>query len=121
MTEEVGRLLAVLGVVAVALVVALLQRRGTSIRRVQRSFTGLDAGVYLFSSDTCQTCNLMRERLQAAGTPFTEVSAERDSRLFEAQGIGRVPSVALVGRDGSGWMASGILSEARTRRWLADP
>lgn len=121
MTEEVGRLLAVVGVAGVALAIAYLQRRGTSIRRVQRSFVGLEPGVYLFSSDTCHTCSVMRERLQAAEIDFMEVSAESESGVFEAQGIGRVPSVACVDGDGFGWLASGVVSEARARRWLADP
>ena len=121
MTEEVGRLVIVLGVVVVALAVAFVQRRGTSIRRVRRAFVGLEPGVYLFSSDSCGTCAVMRKRLQAAAIRYTEVSAERDAEVFEAQGIRRVPSVARVDSHGTGWLASGMLSEARSRRWLANP
>ena len=121
MTDEVMRAAVVLVVVAVALGVAAVQRRGRAMRRVGRSFDGLEGGIYLFRSDTCSSCETMRQRLQEAGIEYSEFSAEAEPKTLERYRIDKVPSVARVEVDGTGWLAVGVISPARIRRWLSSP
>jgi hypothetical protein len=115
------RLAAVVAVIALALGVAYLQRRGRAIRRVARSFEGLDEGVYLFGSETCSSCETMRHRLTAAGIEFSEFGAEGEAKALAQYSIDKVPAVARVEADGSGWLAVGVIAPARIRRWLSSP
>jgi hypothetical protein len=111
----------VLAVVAVALGVALVQRRGRAIRRVRRSFDGLNEGIYLFGSETCSSCESMRRRLKEAGVEFSEFGAEAEPEILRRYRVDKVPALAQVGADGSGWLAAGVIAPGRIRRWLASP
>jgi hypothetical protein len=115
MDEVWLRTLAVTGVVGVVVLVARLSRR----RRIDRSLsaTGLDPGVYLFTSRTCGDCDAARRRLADRVGPdaYREVEWELEPGLFTDLAIDRVPSTLVVAVDGSGVWAEGVPSE------LGDP
>ena len=121
MSDELMKIAVVLFVAAVALGVAFVQRRGRAIRRLSRSFDGLDEGIYLFGSESCSSCEMMRHRLREAGIEFSELGAEGEAEIFVRYGIDKVPAVARVGADGSGWLAVGVITPTRSRRWLSSP
>ena len=121
MTDQITRTVVVLAVVAVALGVAYVQRRGMAIRRTTRSFDGLERGIYLFGSETCSSCEIMRHRLAEAGVEFSEFRAEAMPEVFDRYRLEKVPATARVANDGTGWLAVGVITPARIRRWLSSP
>jgi hypothetical protein len=98
MDEAWARSLIVGGAVGLVVLVSWLSRR----RRTGRSLsaTGLDPGVYLFTSRTCGDCATARERLaeRLGRDAFREVEWESSSTL-------------VVAADGSGVWAEGVPSE----------
>jgi len=95
--------------------IALARRR----RRPVRTLRSLDlaGGVYLFTSDGCDTCDTARatlaDSLGAGG--FTEMIWERDSERFEALAVDAVPAVLVVDETGHGRLYPG-----QPRRALRD-
>lgn len=117
MTDDIVlRLLVVLAVGVVSIGFALFARRGTGLLRRSVELPGLGPGLVLFSSSTCASCARMRERLQA-WPDVVEVTYETAGADFPSQ-IDRVPAVALVDAVGRGWVAYGVVSERRLRRWV---
>jgi len=88
-----------------------------SIHRGRRLRTGLAvvlalvlaAGVYLLTSDDCNTCVRARNELVRRGVPHTELSWQKNPDVFESLNIDAVPSVIEVGGDGSAtWWRGGV-------------
>lgn len=115
--DLVLRLGLVLGAVLLALGTAMFLRRGSAVRRHRIQLDGLPAGLYLFTSRTCSTCQRMRDRL--SGWAVVEIDYEAGGGTFPAT-VKRVPAVAAIADDGAGWIAYGAVSTGRLHRWLAD-
>ncbi len=120
---NVERLLVVLAVLAVAVMVARLQNRGAAVARHRRTFVGLAPGVYVFASRTCDQCETVEALVEEAiGTGrHRTIWWDESPHIFESNDIDRVPAIAQVGSDGAGWVAVGIPSAMRLRRWLGGP
>jgi len=111
MNDVTVRALVVTALVTAALLTAwmLERRRASKPRKIQT--TGLRAGIYLFTSDTCAECNPARDLLVSSlgETGFTEIAWSDDPALFERLQIPQVPASLRVDADGSG------------RCWFGDP
>ncbi len=110
------RIIVVAAVGIAAVGVALFARRGTGLIRRSIEIPGYGPGLVFFSSSTCASCGRMRERLHA-WPGVVEVTYETAGDDFPSA-IGRVPAVALLDAAGRGWVAYGVLSEGRLRRWV---
>ena len=116
MSDDVLVRLLVVGLVAAAAAIgAWLARRGATVIRRPVRLEGHGPGLVFFSSSTCATCDVMRQRLTGA----IEVSYEAAGSAFPGA-VRRVPAVALLDADGRGWIAYGVVGESRLRRWLAE-
>lgn len=101
-----------------AVVTAMISRRGVSLRRRPVTLSGHGPGLVFFSSATCSSCAEMRARL-GDWPDVTEISYESAGDAFPTE-IDRVPAVALLAADGTGWVAFGLVSHSRLARWIAD-
>lgn len=99
MTTQLVLVLVLTGLV-VAVLVGFRSRPFIRSRRI--SSTGLEAGLYLFTSTSCGTCGRARTELERRRLPFTEISWQDDPALFEELGMDAVPSVVAVDPDGEG-------------------
>lgn len=115
--EALVRIVVVVGVGVIAIVTAMLARRGVSVKRRPISLPGAGPGVILFTSSTCASCARMAERL-VDFPDVTEISYEDAGASFPSA-VSRVPALALVDEDGRGWIAYGLVGEARLWRWIA--
>lgn len=115
-----GRVLIVVTAAVLAIGSGRLTRRGMAVVRRPRRFPGLEDGVYLFTSTTCSSCSKLRRSLEDTGVTFTEIGYEQASGAFERLRIDRVPAIGKVSAE-RGWLGSGLVSEARLRRWLSGP
>jgi hypothetical protein len=106
MTTQLVLVLVLTGLV-VAVLVGLRSRPFIRSRRI--SSTGLEEGLYLFTSTACGTCGGARTELERRKVPFTEISWQADPGLFEELGMDAVPSVVLVGPDGGGRWWRGVV------------
>jgi len=108
-TEPLVRLL-VLAVIALLVGIAVWRRRRVHTvlpKAVQRS--DLAPGVHFFASSTCSTCVPARRALTAVyGSAFTETVYETDPTRFAALGIESVPTVYVLGSDGTGLRWEGV-------------
>lgn len=109
MSEVWIRVGAVLGALAVAGCVVLIQRwrvRGP-VRDVESA--GMSSGVYFFSSASCPTCTRAREKLDArlGDTGYTEFVWEEDPGPFQELDVDAVPCVVVLGDDGRGRLYPG--------------
>jgi len=104
-----GRIVLIAVVVAVALGVAVIQRR-RSLNPVRAVDAGdLGPGVYFFSSTGCATCDRARAKLEEAlgSSGYTEISWEQEPEPFEKIGVEAVPAVMLVDERGRGRLYTG--------------
>lgn len=98
-------------VVAAAFLIAVgiaMARRGN--RRPVRSIRSLDlaAGVYLFTSEGCSTCEAARSKMDGSlSDEYTELVWEREPERFHALGVDAVPSVLIVDGKGHGQLYPG--------------
>lgn len=116
--DVVIRVAVVVAVGLAAVVTAMVARRGAALRRRTVTLSGHGPGVVFFSSETCSSCAEMRVRL-ADWPDVIEISYESAGAAFPAE-IDRVPAVALLADDGTGWVAFGLVSRHRLARWIAD-
>lgn len=108
MSEPFLRIALIVGVIALSLVVVWLGRVRSSRRPRPVVSTGLDEGLYLFTSSSCAECASARAVLEeAVGDGYSEVDWETHPELFERLRIGAVPTTLLVGADGSALAFSG--------------
>ena len=105
---------AAIGIAAVG--VALFARRGTGLIRRPIEVAEYGPGLVFFSSSACASCARMRERLTAWPDVF-EVTYESGADFPKV--IDRVPALALLDDAGRGWVAYGVVSEARLARWVS--
>ena len=110
-----------IGLIAGALVIAYLS---TLVIRARSSgsprsipVTGLQEGVYLFSSTACPDCKAVRERLREVlgSNGFLEMSWEESPGIFHDLGVAAVPTTLVVAVDGSGTIFPGNPDEALSR------
>ena len=104
----------------VALAVAFVARRGIAFVRHPFGAQGLEPGVRLFTSETCDACRRARDSLNELGVEFTEFSYEAHPDEFDRLGITGVPSIVIVDGEGQGWIVRGHPSRGRLRRWLSE-
>ena len=117
MNDDLLLRLVVVAAVAVAAVGgALFARRGTGLIRRSIEAAGYGPGLVFFSSSSCASCARMRERL-TAWPDVVEVTYESGGEFPRA--IDRVPALALLDEAGRGWVAYGVVSEARLARWVS--
>lgn len=97
------------GALIVVAAVTLILRSRTTGRPRRLEATGLDPGVYLFTSATCPTCSAARRSLtgQVGESGFVEVSWEQDPATFDRLGIDAVPATAIISPGGSGTLWPG--------------
>jgi hypothetical protein len=114
MDEVWGRAGLILGALAVAALVSYAQRRRS--RRPYRSVEtpDLGAGIYLFSSATCSTCETARNRLEerVGSGRYRELVWEEDAELFGSLGVDAVPTVLVVEAGGRGRLYVGGVEAA---------
>jgi hypothetical protein len=117
MDEVWARAALVAGALAVAGVVVLVQRLRARPSPKTVGETGLDPGVYLFTSATCSTCAQARQTLQSAlgGDRFHEFAWEEGSETFDQLGIDAVPAVLVVEPGGRGTIFPGQPDRALRR------
>ena len=107
MDEIWVRLALIASALGIALFVILILRfRAKTPRRLES--TGLDVGVYLFTSSACPDCGPARNKLsEKLGDRFVEMNWEEEPTVFEELGISGVPATLVVEADGSGTLFSG--------------
>jgi hypothetical protein len=102
MTDEAARLLLVIGVLALAGLVAAL------ISRIQRPphptlvvhAEGARPGVVLFTSLDCTTCKKTVALLRSNDVAFREITHELEPQRFESWGVLAVPLTVVLDDDG---------------------
>jgi hypothetical protein len=105
----IDRLILVVALAAVVAVVVWGLRRRPPVRRRPVNRSGLPAGVYLLTSDGCDTCDRARSKLIGLGVAHTELSWQKNPAVFERLGIDAVPSVLQIDATGSGtWWRGGV-------------
>ena len=110
------------GLVVAALVVAgaivYLQRRRLRIPERDVEAPQLAAGLYLFTSATCSTCQAAREKLIArvGDEGFEEFLWEHDRRIFDDLEIDAVPAVLVMKETGRGRVYPGRVEKALANR-----
>lgn len=116
------RIEVVVVVMAIAMAVAWVARRGVALRRRRASLPPSVRPPVLFTSETCATCSRARRILADANLPeVTEIVWEKHPDLFSAAAIDRVPVFVWADRSGALWRVDGVASLDRMRRWLGDP
>lgn len=102
--------LVVVGAVAALVVVAIVVlRRRPIVRSRAVTRTGLPFGLYLLTSDGCDTCSRARDTLTRRKLAYTELSWERNPEIFDRIGIDAVPSLLRIDQDGDGtWWRGGV-------------
>jgi hypothetical protein len=103
---RIGLIAGALAVAALATVV--LRSRMTGKPKVLE-VTGLEAGIYLFTSAACPDCSLARETLvdELGESGFVELSWEQHPGVFRRLDVDAVPATAIVGADGAGTLWPG--------------
>lgn len=121
MTDVTLRIVIVAGVAVVAIVIGLVVRSGSLVRRVPVRLTGVPAGLVLFTSRSCASCGRVRSSLVELGLEATEIVAEDAGGAFPLGVVDRVPALASVDERGEGWIVKGVPSTRRIRRWVDGP
>lgn len=105
----IERVVLVGAVVMVVVVVIVVLRRRPVVRSREVKATGLPPGVYLMTSDGCDTCARARETLTRRKVAYTELSWEKNPEAFDQTGIDAVPSVLRIDEGGGGtWWRGGV-------------
>lgn len=109
MDEVWARAAVVAGALAVAGVVAWIQR--WRARRPVRlaGDTGLSPGIYLFTSTGCESCLRARDSLdtELGPTGYHEITWNDDADRFDDIGVDAVPTVLVVSQGGEGRLYPG--------------
>ena len=96
-----------------ALVVAVQRRKAESSPRAL-SATGLEPGIYLFTSGDCADCSTARAELEEMVGPqgFLEIAWEQQPEVFTRLEIEAVPATMVVDADGRGRLWPGAPKSA---------
>jgi hypothetical protein len=106
MDEVWLRVVLVSAVFLIAGGIALARRRHAPVRKIRS--LDLESGVYLFTSEGCDTCATARAKLAGSlGDGFTEFVWEREPEHFGALAVEAVPSVLVVDETGHGRLYPG--------------
>lgn len=103
------RLGLIAGAVAVAAAsVLVLRSRATETKRTLVE-TGLQPGVYFFSSSECPDCSHTRQALSGSlgEQGYVELRWEDDPEVFRRLSVDAVPATLVVSADGSGTLWPG--------------
>ncbi|MGH8945199.1 MAG: hypothetical protein ACRDVL_03520, partial [Acidimicrobiia bacterium] len=86
-----------------ALVVAVRRRKALNSPRAL-SATGLEPGIYLFTSADCADCSTARVKLEEIVGPegFLEIAWEQRPEVFGRLSVEAVPATMVVEADGRG-------------------
>ena len=106
MDETLVRLVLVLGTLAVVGLVAWIETRRTRPANRVVSDTGLESGVFLLTSNDCESCERARATL-ARRTEYTEMSWQEAPETFQHLDIEAVPAVLVVDETGRGVLSFG--------------
>ena len=109
MDEVWARLGLIAGALLVALVVTLVLRARARGAPQRLESTGLEAGIYYFSSASCPDCRSVRRKLtEALGeSGFLEFNWEQQPGVFHDLSVDAVPATLVVNTDGSGTLYPG--------------
>jgi hypothetical protein len=109
MDEAWARLAVVVGVLVIPAAFALRQRRSRRGPIRDITSTGLEPGVYLFSSSACIGCEAARAKLDDAlgEGGYTEVPWEVSPQVFADLDVTAVPAVLRVVPGGEGRLYPG--------------
>lgn len=119
MDDLLMRLMVASVIAAVAVVAAVVSRRGLAWRRRPFDPGELEPGLHLFSSEGCSSCGRARTAIRAAGFSFAEHTYESEAPLLARYGVDRVPTVAWVPLRGhGGWIAEGTPTTRALLRWV---
>lgn len=103
MSDQLIRLLVVFGVVAVAVLVAVVARK--LAKPVHPAITVGDVGdrpgVVLFTSTDCSNCKEAIAVLERVEIPFREVTHDLEPQRFETWGVLAVPLTVVLDGDGN--------------------
>ena len=116
MDEIWGRLgLVVLALMVAGAVTLVLHSRAKGGPR-NLTATGLNQGVYLFTSDECPDCKQVKALLDDALGPvgYKELNWDQEPAIFHELGVDGVPATMIVEVDGSGVLWPGLPDEALT-------
>jgi hypothetical protein len=109
MDELWSRAVLVLGLLGIAVLAAWWQRRSSQrpVRNIDAS--SLPAGIYLFSSSACHTCETARAMLETAlgDDGYTEFAWEVEPDIFTTLGVEAVPATVVVDASGRGRLYPG--------------
>ena len=114
------RLLVVVAFLSVSSAVAFVARRGIAFARHPVAVAGLEPGIRLFTSITCDSCGRARAALDELDVGFEEIAYERDPDEFERLGVTGVPTILIVEAGGKAWVVRGHPPRARLRRWVSE-
>lgn len=116
MDEIWGRLGLVVGSLMVAGTATMVVRSRAKRGPRNLAVTGLNQGVYLFTSDACPDCRHVKGMLDDALGPdgYKELNWEQEPAMFHELGVDGVPATMIVAVDGSGVLWPGLPDEAWT-------
>lgn len=103
MDELWTRIFLIASALLVATMVVAVRRKMASATPRPLPSTGLEAGVYLFTSADCDECALARAKLEDSlgEGGYAEIAWERQPELFADLGVDAVPATMIVVTDGS--------------------
>ena len=116
--QSVLRIVVVVSFLAVSLSIAWVARRGIAFVRHPFDASGMEPGVTIYTSATCDACARARSSLDELDVDFDEVVYEARPEEFERLGITGVPSIVIVAPDGRGWIVRGHPARSRLARWV---
>ncbi len=110
MSEIWLRLAGVVGAAAVGLAWAWVARRRAATRPRKVRMPGLGPGVFLFTSETCESCTPAREAVarHLGSDGFREIVWEQEPAMFDRYAVARVPTVVRLDAEGNGVAFEGV-------------
>lgn len=116
------QVLLVAGIAFVVLAAVWVLRRRPFPRGRRVTVSDLPPGVYLLTSEGCDTCSRARSTLERRRVPFSELSWQQVPAVFEQLGIDAVPSVVAVDSSGRGrWWRGGVPSRLQMPGYGSEP
>lgn len=91
------------GALAVAALATVILRARSTGKPKSLEATGLEPGIYLFTSAACPDCSSARRTLidELGESGFVELSWEQEVEVFHRLSVDAVPATVIVGADGS--------------------